>query len=102
MPRKKLEHSLPSWRAMHADTSSSVERLQIQMFRNAPAWRKLQMAGELRETMLLFLRSGLEERHPNSTEAQIKRLMADHLLGAELASKMYGTVRVADDEGRTK
>ena len=100
--KKNLEHNLPGWRAMHADTSLSVERLQIQMLRNAPAWRKLQMAGELRETMLLFVRSGLEERYPNASQAQIRRLMADQLLGSELASKVYGPVRLTADDGKTQ
>ncbi len=84
---------------MHADTSPSVERIQLQFFRECPSWRKIQMVSELRKAMLLFLQSELVDRYPNATPDQIRRLMADRLLGTELATKAYGPCVDLDDKG---
>lgn len=97
---EQLEQRLPSWRAMHADTSPSVEQIQLQFFRKAPAWRKLEMAGELRKTMLQFVRSELMERYPNATPSQIRRLTVERIYGSELAEKAYGQISLPDDAGK--
>jgi len=86
---KGLGH-LPSWRSMHADTSPSIEKIQFEFFREAPASRKLDMAGEMWKAMLLFVRSDLESLHPDASADEIRRLMADRILGPELAAKAYG------------
>lgn len=97
---KELKHNLPSWRAMHTDTAPSVECMQLKFFREAPAWRKLEMAGELRKTMLLFVRSELEERYPNASRSQIQRLLAERIYGTELATKVYGNIDLPDAAGK--
>ena len=34
--------------------------------------------------------SGLHQRYPNTSEAELRRRLADLLLGSELAEKTYG------------
>ncbi|MBX3077558.1 hypothetical protein KF707_21825 [Candidatus Obscuribacterales bacterium] len=88
----------PSWRSMNADTSPSVEKIQFKFFRQAPAWRKLEIAGEMREAMLLFVRSDLESRYPQASADEIWRLMADRIVGPELAQKAYGPCTFQKDK----
>jgi hypothetical protein len=95
---KRLDHP-PSWRSMNADTSPSIEKIQFKLFREAPASRKVEMAGEMWKAMLLFVRSDLETMHPDASAAEIQRLMADRILGPELAAKAYGPL-FHHDEGK--
>lgn len=82
---------------MHADTAPWAEAIQMQFFREAPAWRKLEMAGELNRGMLLLAESGLYGRYPQASPAEIRRRLADMLLGAELAAQVYGPLVSVDD-----
>lgn len=81
---------LASWRALHADTDAWAEDIQFKFFREAPAWRKLELAGDLTKGMMQLAESGLRNRHPNASPTEIRRLLADMLLGPELAIKVYG------------
>ena len=73
-----------------SDTSPEVEEVLIQLLRQAPAWRKFKMVGELNATVKQFALAGIRQRHPDASEAELKRHLADILLGEELAAKVYG------------
>ena len=73
-----------------SDTSPEVEAILIDLLRQAPAWRKFIMVGELNATVKQFSLAGIRERHPNATEREIKRHLADLLLGEDLAAAVYG------------
>ncbi len=73
-----------------SDTHPRVEKLQIELMRKAPAWRKLSLLGQMNLTVKTLALSGLRQRYPNASEKEIQRLLADLILGAELASKAYG------------
>ena len=75
---------------MFSDTSPEAEAVLIELFRQAPGWRKLEMVGELFATTKLLVLGGLRERHPEATEEELRRRLADMLLGEELAAKAYG------------
>jgi len=90
MKPEQSSRRLPSWRAMHADTAPWAEEIQFRFFREAPAWRKLQVADDLTRGMLQLVQTGLEARHPDDTPAQIRRRLADVVLGEELALRVYG------------
>ncbi|GIV17338.1 MAG: hypothetical protein KatS3mg022_2773 [Armatimonadota bacterium] len=72
------------------DTDPHVEEILVQMLRQAPPWRKMQMLAELNATVKVMLLSGLRQRYPNASEAELRRRLAGLLLGEELASKVYG------------
>jgi hypothetical protein len=73
-----------------SDTDPTAERVLVELLRNAPAWRKLELVAEMNETVRLLILSGLRQRHPNAGPPELRRRLADILLGAELASLAYG------------
>lgn len=72
------------------DTHPAVEKALIEMLRQAPPWRKLEMVGQMNETVKILLMSGLRTRYPDEPPEKLRRRMADLLLGHDLASKAYG------------
>ena len=73
-----------------SDTPSEVDDILITLLRQAPAWRKFKMVGELNATVKQFALAGIRQRHPEATEQVVNRHLADLLLGEELAAKVYG------------
>ena len=75
--------------AQYSDTSPKVEELQVELIRRMPAWRKLALLDDLNETVRAFAISGIKQRHPEATPERIRRLLAELMLGPELASRVY-------------
>ena len=65
--------------------------VQIALLRRTPAWRKLELVGQLNAAVQALLLSGLRQRNPQATPEELRRLLADLLLGPELAGRAYGT-----------
>lgn len=82
---------------MPFDTDANAERIQIDLMRNAPVWRKIDLLSQLNQAAKLFAMSGLRQRHPGATEQEIRRRLADLLLGEELAERVYGPLSIEDD-----
>ncbi len=72
------------------DTSAEAEAILIDLLRNTPPWRKFKMVGDLNATVKLFAIAGIRQRHPDASEEEVRRHLADILLGEELAAKVYG------------
>ena len=72
------------------DTRPEAERVQIELLRQAPAWRKLEMVGQLNQTVRTLALSGLRQRHPEATPQELRRRLADLTLGPALAAQVYG------------
>ena len=72
------------------DTSSAAEAVLIALLREAPAWRKFKMVGDLNATVKQFALAGIRQRYPNASEKEVMRHLADILLGKELAATVYG------------
>jgi hypothetical protein len=87
----------PTWRELQADTAPWAERLQFKFFREAPAWQKLQTAGNLTRWAITMAQAELERRYPAASPAEIRRRLADKLLGPELAARVYGPI-ITDDQ----
>ncbi|HEX7973503.1 MAG TPA: hypothetical protein VF498_03770 [Anaerolineales bacterium] len=75
---------------LFSDTRPEAEAVLIRLLREAPSWRKLEMVGQMNEAVKTMMRSGLRERFPKDTPEMLQRRLADLLLGAELALKVYG------------
>lgn len=75
---------------LSADTHPEAERVQIELLRKLPAWRKLQIVGEMNQTVRTLMLSGLRQRFPHATDAELRRRLADLMLGEELAARVYG------------
>ena len=78
---------------MYSDTHPKMEALQIQFIRRMPAWKKISIVDGLNETVKTLAISGIKQRHPNATPEQIHRMLAELMLGAELARKVYDHAR---------
>ncbi len=75
--------------SLYSDTDPKMEALQIEFIRNMPAWKKISMVDGLNETVKTMAISGIKQRQPDATPEQIQRMLADLMLGAELARKVY-------------
>jgi hypothetical protein len=80
-------------RTLSADTSPGAEKIQIEIIRRMPTWKKLAVVDDLNETVKAFAISGLKQRYPDASPEQIHRKLADLILGEELANKVYGDAR---------
>jgi len=74
---------------LSSDTDPKMETLQIEILRRMPAWKKISMVDGLNETVKTLAVSGIKQRHPNAAPEQIQRMLADLMLGPELARKVY-------------
>jgi hypothetical protein len=81
--------------ALYSDTHPKMEALQIQFIRRMPAWKKFSIVDDLNATVKTLAISGIKQRHPEATPEQIHRMLAELMLGAELARKVYGESRDA-------
>src|SRR5512139_1326097 len=72
------------------DTPPETERVLFALLREMPPWRKLEMVAQLNQTVCALALSGLRERYPQADDTEIRRRLADLVLGTELAEKVYG------------
>jgi hypothetical protein len=79
--------------ALYSDTHPKMEALQIEFIRRMPAWKKISMVNDLNTTVKTLAISGIKQRHPAATPEQTHRMLAELLLGAELARKVYDHAR---------
>ena len=75
------------------DTRPEAEAVLIQLLRQCPPWRKLHMVGQLNQTVRTLALSGLRARHPKASPEELRRRLADLLLGPDLATQVYGPLR---------
>lgn len=74
---------------LSSDTHPKMEAIQIEFIRRMPAWKKLAIVDGLNKTVRTLATSGIKERNPNATPQEIHRMLAELMLGAELARKVY-------------
>jgi hypothetical protein len=75
---------------LSSDTNPKIEAIQIEIIRCMPAWKKIAMVDSLNETVKTLAISGIQERHPDATPQQIRRMLAELMLGVDLAQRVYG------------
>ena len=77
-------------RTQSRDTSPEGERVLIELLRQAPTWRRLQLADRMSRMVRDLSLAGLRARYPRATDAELRRRFADIHLGPQLAAKVYG------------
>ena len=80
---------------LSSDTHPKMEALQIQLWRQASPTRKMHMLAQLNASVRMLAFVGLRARYPKASEAEIRRRLADLILGEDLARKVYGDLRHA-------
>ena len=78
---------------LSSDTHPKMEALQIAVIRRMPTWKKIAIVDGLNETVKTLAISGIKQRHPAATPEQVQRMLAELMLGAELARKVYDHAR---------
>jgi hypothetical protein len=76
--------------SLYRDTDPKVEALQIELIRQMPAWKKMAVVDSLNETVKTLALNEIKRRHPDASPEQIRLLLAEAILGTELARKVYG------------
>jgi hypothetical protein len=79
--------------ALFPDTHPKMEAKQIELIRSMPPWKKISIVDGLNETVKTLAISGIKQRHPDANPKQIQRMLAELMLGAELARKVYDHAR---------
>lgn len=73
-----------------SDTHPEAAAVQLRLLRATPVWRKVELWGQLNATARALALSGLRARYPQASEAELRRRLADLLLGADVAARVYG------------
>lgn len=76
--------------SIFSDTTFEAEQVQIELLRQAPSWRKFEMVAQMNQTVRLLMQEGLRQRFPNASEGEIRRRLADLILGPELGARIFG------------
>ncbi len=76
--------------ALFSDTSPAAEQVLVDLLRHVPVWRKMEMLAQLNAAAHGMALAGLRRRYPQASEDELRRRLADLLLGPELAVKVYG------------
>lgn len=79
--------------ALYSDTDPKIEQMQIEFIRRMPSWKKMGIVDGLNETVKTLAITGIKQRHPEATPEQVQRMLADLILGVELARKVYDRAR---------
>jgi hypothetical protein len=69
------------------DTAPEIERMQFELLREMPSWRKIELVGEMWRTVRTLALAGRRERHSHDSPEQIQRRLADLMLGPHLAEQ---------------
>ena len=77
-----------------SDTDPEAERVQIEIWRAMPAWRKLELVAGMNATVHGLALAGLRQRYPQASAAELSRRLASLRLGDELAARVYGVLEV--------
>ncbi len=77
----------------YSDTHPKIEQMQIELIRRMPSWKKFSIVDGLNETVKLMAITGIKQRNPNATPEQVQRMLAELMLGTELARKVYDHAR---------
>lgn len=76
---------------LYDDTQPEMEALQIELIRAMPPWKKMTIIDGLNSTVRTLAVNGIKQRHPDATPQEVRRMLADLMLGEELAQKVYGS-----------
>lgn len=74
---------------LSADTDPRIEKIQIELLRKVSPERKFQMVSQMNYTVRVFMVAGLKQRNPDASPERLRRMLADLLLGEELARKVF-------------
>jgi len=63
------------------DTHPDAQRKQIELLRLLPSWRRLELAVQMTQACYSLALTGLKQRHPEASVAELDRRLAAQVLG---------------------
>ena len=72
------------------DTRPDADAVLIKLLRQTPVWRKWELMSHLNDMTRSLALGDILHRYPQASDSDLQRLLADRLLGAELAETVYG------------
>ena len=84
-------HEMPH-PTLSEDTDPEAEKVQLEILRRMPAWKKFELVSEAIETSRVLAMAGLRHRHPDAPPEELHRRFLDLWLGKELAFEVYGPI----------
>ena len=72
------------------DTSPEAEAVLLELLRQAPVWKHLQMVDQIWETLRLLTIADLRRCYPNADDEEIRRRLTARILNREEITKAYG------------
>jgi len=82
--------------SLSADTSSEIERLQIEHWRQMSAAQKAAVVSGLTQAVYDLARAGVRHRYPTASPHEQFLLLAIVTLGLDLARKAYPDIDTLD------
>ncbi len=70
------------------DTSPDAMQVLLELLRNAPPWRKLELMDQWNASLRLLVMNELRRRYPNKSENELRVLLAERLFGSEIAAEL--------------
>jgi hypothetical protein len=83
---------------LYSDTHPEMEAMHIRLLRESPPWRKMEILAGLNASARSLALAGMRQRFPQASDDELRRRLADLLLGPDLARKVHGEL---ENAGRT-
>ena len=91
-PLRKLKPHEVSYRDLYPDTDPEAERVQMEIYRQMPPWKKIQVVEDANRLSRALALAGLRSRYPDAGPEEIQRRFLGLWLGEDLASEVYGPI----------
>ncbi len=78
---------------LFADTTTEAEEVLVRIYRDMPAWRKVELIEDANRCARQLAMAGLRLRHPNESPATLRRRLLGLILGEETATRVYGPLK---------
>ena len=79
------------------DTTPEANRVLLEIYRAMPPWRKAEIVDDAIRTSRHLAMMGLRLRHPNDSEAVLRRRLLGLVLGEDVATRVYGPLSETHD-----
>jgi hypothetical protein len=77
-------------KTLSSDTTPEAEAVLLELLRQAPVWKRLQMVDQMHETLRSLTLADLRRCYPTATEDEINRRLAARVLSRTDVIAAYG------------
>ena len=84
--------NMTEFHPVSADTSVKAERITLGIYRDMPAWRKMQLVEDASRTARQLGFMGIRARYGDESLPELRRRLLGLVLGEETADAVYGHI----------